>query len=256
MRLRGLWWASALVVAANLGALALAALNRSGEPEAVLELTERELRLPVREADNTALTLTLVFERRQHGPVTGSGRPQYENAGWFDRAKLQAVGFDCGRPVTQEQASFYRGRPPRSTFAALEYEGEEWRRQVEQARESDAMLDTHLVAIDVDNDPAALRRRHPDRWRVAVVEATVEMRYVANPGQAPFLMGRVTAVGPSQINVPREWRRALEAFQSDRAPESWPPPLREPRYRVTMQWGKRLEPWVAGVQPLEPAGPQ
>ena len=62
MRRYGPWLAAALVVLSNLAAWRAAALNRSGEPEAVLVLTERELRLPVRQAENTALTLSLVFE--------------------------------------------------------------------------------------------------------------------------------------------------------------------------------------------------
>jgi len=131
---------------------------------------------------------------------------------------------------------------PRTTFAALEYEGDPW-----------PALDTHLVAIDVDNDPAALRRRHPDRRRVAIVEALASLHYVANPGQPPFVMGRVVTVAPAAINVPREWRASLEGFQAERTPGAWPPPLREPRYRVTVKWGRRFEPWIAGVEALGPA---
>ena len=256
MRGHGLWWVAALVLATTLGAWGLAVANRSGEPEAVLDLTERELRLPAREADNSSLALGLVFERRRHGPVTGSGQPEIEGPGWFDCAKLQAIGFDCRTPVSPEQARRYRAQLSRTTYAALEYEGDAWQAQMRDAREPDAALDTHLVAIDVDNDPAALRRRHPDRRRVAIVEALASLRYVANPGQPPFVMGRVIAVAPAAINVPREWRASLEAFQAEQAPGVWPPPLREPRYRVTVKWGRRLEPWIAGVQPLAPAGPQ
>jgi hypothetical protein len=254
MRGHGLWWAAALVVATNLGAWGFAVANRSGEPEAVLQLTERELRLPAKDADNTALTLELVFERLQHGPVTGSGRPQHEDAGWFDRARLQAIGFDCRLPVTPENARHYRAQPPRTTFAALEFEGVEWQAQIQRAREKDPLLDTHLVAIDVDNDSAALRRRHPDRRSVAIVKATAALQFVSNPGQPPFLMGRVSGALPGEINVPREWRPPLERYQTAPAPGTWPPPLREPRYRVTVRWGSRFEPWIEDVQPLPDAG--
>jgi len=250
MRAQGLWWAAVLVVAANLAALGFARLNRSGEPEAVLDLTERELRLPAKEADNTALTLTLVFERIPHGPVTGSGRPQYEEAGWFNQSKLQAIGFDCSLPVTVANRSHYRARPPRSTYAALEYEGEEWRAEVQRAREKDPLLDTHLVAIDAGNDPAELRRRHPDRRRVAIVEATAVLQFVNNPGETPFLRGRVTQVLPGQINVPPRWRSQLARLQSDATPGAGPAPLHEPRYQVTVRWGSRLEPWITDVRPL------
>jgi len=274
MRRTGLWWAAALVVASNLGAWGFAALNRSGEPEAVLELTERELRLPAKQADNTALSLELVFERpRPAGPL----RPPRET-GWFDRAKLQSIGFDCSVPVTPENASRYI-MPPRSTYAVLEYEGEAWRKQMaeplpEPAQAGDVRADgtlrmtvpaesledrprdSRLVVIDVGNDLARLRQQYPDRRRVAIVEATAELRFVNNPGQAPFLAGRVMSVLPGEINVPREWLTLLEGLQSERKVATWPPPLHDPRYRVTVKWGRNLEPWVADVQLMATAPPR
>jgi len=234
MRRYGLWLAAALVVVSNLAAWRVAALNRSGEPEAVLVLTERELQLPAKQAENTALTLRLVFDRwRERGDTV------VREAGWFDRAKLESIGFDCRRPVTPENADYYRTRPPRATYAALEYgEG--------------PSLESRLSLVDVGNDAVALRQRHPDRRRVAVVEATAAMRYVSNPGQTPFLVGRVTSVLPTEINVPREWRGALEGLQSDARPGTWPPPQHEPRFRATVRWGKRLEPWITNVELLTP----
>ena len=233
MRRYGPWLAAALVVLSNLAAWRAAALNRSGEPEAVLVLTERELQLPAKQTENTALTLRLVFVRwRERGDTV------VREAGWFDRAKLESIGFDCRRPVTQENADYYRTRPPRTTFAALEY-GES------------ASLDSRLSVVDVDNDAAALRKRHPDRRRVAIVEATAAMRYVSNPGQTPFLMGRVTSALPRELNVPREWRGALEGLQSDAQAGTWPPPQLEPRFRATVTWGKRLEPWITNVELLK-----
>jgi hypothetical protein len=271
---RGFWWAAALVVASNIGAWGLAALNRTGEPEAVLVLTERELRLPDREADNTALWLELVFDR-----PGAAGQPRLPaEAGWFDRDRLATIGFDCSRAVTAEHESFYRRQPPRATYAALEYEGEAWRRlqeamtvlrgpqapggpgqDVTAAPEpggtpGDPQLESHLLVIDVDNDPAVLRARHPDRRRVVIAEATAVLRFVNHPGKTPFLVGRVTAVHPGHINVPREWRRHLEGLRAERRRDAPPPALREPRFKATVQWGRRLEPWVTDVQ-LLPAAP-
>ena len=56
---RGWWIAVGIVAAANAAAVGGAAWNRQGEPEAVLELTERELELPPAAAENTALALRL-----------------------------------------------------------------------------------------------------------------------------------------------------------------------------------------------------
>lgn len=255
MRRYGPWLAAALVILANLAAWRVAELNRRGEAEAVLVLTERELRLPARQAEDTALALSLVVD-----PPSSRSDEAPREAGWFDRAKLEAIGFDCSRPMTAEHAEYYRTRPPRATYAALEYEGALWRRQIERAPRNgagraaprDPFLDSHLVPIDVDNDPAVLRARHPDRRAVAIVEATVALRYVSHAGQPPFLMGRVASVLPPEINVPREWRGALEGLQPDDQPGVWPPPQHEPRFRVTVSWGRRLEPWISNVELLTP----
>jgi hypothetical protein len=232
MRRYGPWVAAALVVASNLAAWRAAALNRRGEPEAVLVLTERELKLPAKQTENTALTLALVFEPPRQA------REAVRAPGWFDRATLESVGFDCSRPVTAEHANYYRTRPPRATFAALEYS-------------ATAAPGFHLIPIDVDNDPEALRRRHPDRRHVVIVEATAAIRYVANAGQLPFLMGLVTSVLPPEIHVPREWRGVLEGLQADVESATWPPPEREPRFRATIAWGSRLEPWITNVELLD-----
>ncbi|MFO7692189.1 MAG: DUF4824 family protein [Vicinamibacterales bacterium] len=234
MRRYGPWLAAALVVVSNLAAWRVAALNRRGEPEAVLVLTERELGLPARQVENTALTLSLVFEPPRQA------REDLRAPGWFDRAMLEAIGFDCRRPVTSEHAEYYRTRLPRAAYAALAFG-------------AGTSLDSHLVPIDVDNDPAALRARHPDTRAVAIVEATVALQYVANAGQPPFLMGRVTSVLPSEINVPREWRGVIEGLQSDAGPGTRPPLKHEPRFRATIAWGNRLEPWITNVE-LLPAG--
>ena len=234
MRRAGLLCAAAIVLAANAAAWIAAARNQAGEPEARLVLTERELRLPPRQAENTALMLALVFEPPRRQP-----RQQVAEPGWFDRAKLQSIGFDCRRPVTPENAEYYRTRIPRSVFAALEY------------GESES-LETHLRPVDVDTDARALRQRHPDRSRVAIVEATAGIRYVANAGAPPFVMGEITSVLPGDIHVPREWRGVLTPLQPAQGPAVWPPPAAEPRFRATVAWGRRLEPWITHVELLKP----
>jgi len=32
---------------------------------------------------------------------------------------------------------------------------------------------------------------------------------------------------------------------------AWPPPAREPRFRATIAWGTRLEPWITHVELLK-----
>jgi hypothetical protein len=274
---KGLLVAAAVVVASTLTTLVLVALNRMGEPEAVLELTERELRLPARQVENTALVLSLAWDRPRDTPRQPVSQP-----GLFDRARLESIGFDCRLPVTRANARHYRMMPPRTTYAALEYEGDAWRArmaeplpppedpptvrerpvvppesaaQTEQDPETSRLREPHLVVVDVGNDPARLRARYPNRRRVVVVPATVSLMFVqaGSGGTPPFLTGMVTQILPDEINVPREHRAILERLQAEQSTNPWTLLPHEPRYCVTVKWGRRLQPWIADVQPISSA---
>ena len=266
MTRKGLWIAAIVVIVSNALTLWAARANRAGEPEAVLELTERELRLPgTQEADNTAMVLRLEWTDLQ--PVwRGPGTEQAPT--WFDRAKLASIGFDTSLPVTVENAERYRGMAPRAVYAVLENDGEAWRRYIEglpsQEDKDAAASQTRLVLVDVGTDPVALRARYADRRRVAVVPATAGLSFVQPRSGQPFLKGRVNTVFPAELNVPKDLRPALESLgarptaaairqgettgvirQGDLALAG------EPRYRATVKWGRSLEPWIAGVERMK-----
>jgi hypothetical protein len=263
---KGLWIAAIVVIVSNAFTLWAARANKAGEPEAVLELTERELRLPgTREADNTAMALRLEWtdlEPAWRGPGT-------ERApAWFGAAKLASIGFDTSLPVTRENAERYRGMAPRAVYAVLENDGEAWRRYVDglpnQLDKDTASTQTRLVLIDVGLDAAALRGRHPDRRRTVIVPATAGLSFVQPRSAEPFLKGRVNTVYPMELNVPKELRPALESLgpqsmkalarPGEAAPGRWEGELAlagEPRYRVTVKWGRSLEPWVEGVERIK-----
>jgi hypothetical protein len=263
---KGLWIAAIAVILSNAFTLWAARVNRGGEPEAVIELTERELRLPrTREADNTAMALRLEWtdlEPAWRGPGTEQA------PAWFDAAKLASIGFDTSLPVTRENAERYRGMAPRAVYAVLENDGEAWRRYVDglpsQQEKDTALGQTRLVLIDVGLDAAALRARYPDRGRVAVVPATAGLSFVQPQSGEPFLKGRVNTVYPMELNVPKALRPALESLaprplrvpprQGEAAPvlrEGERAFAGEPRYRVTVKWGRSLEPWVEGVERMK-----
>lgn len=246
----GLWVASAVVVVSNLCALGLAGINRQGQPDAVVELTERELRLAPREMENTAMMLRLAW-------TDPNGARE---AGWFDRAKLTELGFDCRLRPTSENVAHYRAMPPRPAFAALEYDGPAWQRYVATlpagAEATSIGERSRLVLVDVARDAAPLRTRHPDRDRVVVVPAIVSLTFVQENGHAPLLKGRMEVLAP-ELNVPRGLRRALEQIATGPRQPGEPtgrtasPLGHEPRYRVTVAWGRRHTPWIEGIRPVE-----
>jgi hypothetical protein len=247
---KALWLAAFVVVLANAAALGFAWMNRSGKSEAVLALTEREVRLLPREADNTAIGLRLAW-------IDPSGAQGA--APWFDAARLASLGFDCSPPVTRENASHYRRQPPRSAYAALEFEGEAWTRYVASVPEGPereaAQAGSHLALVDVGLDPATLRARHPDAQRVVITHATVGLVFRDTRGTPPSLAGRVTAILPGELSVPRQFRGVLEGVPARPAVpfdpnQHWRGTSLPgaPRFRVTVAWGRSLEPWMAGAE--------
>ena len=238
MSRKGLVIAAAVVIVTNVFALGRTAANRVGEPEATLDLTERELRLAWID------------------PAANAQEP-----GWFDAAKLAEIGFDCSRPVTAENASHYRTQPPRSTYAVLENEGAAWQRYLAAppagAEREVLERQSHLVLIDVGHDPSALRARYPDRRRTVVVPATARMAFVNDGKRDPFLRGRVSVTYPMELNVPRHLRPVLESmppgarYAFDQRFDRPGQPLADaPHYRITVKWGRSLEPWIESVQAI------
>lgn len=267
---KGLLLAFAFILAANAVTLAAVALNRRGE-EATLVLTERELRLYPAGVENTGISLRLSWSRPRD--VLEGDMPGFE---WFDRETLAQVGFDV-RPDPDDPASrdHYRRQAfaPREAYVVLEYRPDElpgaasetplpldprdFRRRL--TPEERALL-PRLAPVDAGLDQAALRKAYPDRQRFVIMPGAVGLVYrprESRPAGAegPVLSGRVNVVYPMSIYVPEPHRAILERLRAEGAQAEGGMVegrlTHAPRYRVTVTWGRGLEPWVAGVEPLE-----
>lgn len=262
MRLRLSTFAVVLVLAVNALVLAGVAWNRSGEPTAVLELTERELAMPYsRWSGRESTGVALSIRRANH---------DYD---WLDSDKLSELGFDVGR---------YEGRPrhdwrsvERQLFVVLEFDGpafeallaeqearveetrdglesgEANRRQLEAAEAALERLETsesRLVAVDAGNEAASLRQRYPDRQRFAVMRALVQMQATSRPGEEsePVVRGWIGYLLPDQVHIPRRFHAPLRRA-TDETRNDYDAP---PRYRVDVTLGRRAEPWVTGIEPI------
>lgn len=288
VRARGLLLiGGALVLLVNAIVLAGVAWNRSGEPEATLRLSERELSLPGGwryryNREDSGLSLNL----RWRVPTVGASKDAtyqldygpYALVSWLDADKLAALGFDVRLPA-DEQAARRQRQSAREVWLALELDGPAQARAVEQAgeylaaaeralaehpndphhqdraktarRQFDSVRDewSRLFAVDADRDADALRARYPDRERYAIVS------------------GRVRPVWPyadARNQRTREWRGHIEAvnISSIHVPlafrAAFEPMLddaqtqRRARYEVTLAYGRRLEPWIVDVRPAAP----
>lgn len=273
MRRIGLVLCIALFLATDAVVLLGVMRNRAGEPDAVIELTEREVELPYFTKENSGISLSLRWN------VQGAWRRYYSPPDWFDQSKLEELGFDCSLPLEAANAEIWYGKAlPRETYAALEYEGDSWKEwlalrraeleqlaaeverqestpgdlEKEQERFEHSLLAmSRLFLVDVGNDPSMLRERYSDSSRFIITPAVVGLRFAQ--GDLPSVGGRVSEVLVDEIHVPRGQRQVLDAIRADEAESESPPWVRgdhPPRYKVRLHYGQRYEPWVVDVKPI------
>jgi hypothetical protein len=237
MRHGGVLLAAALVLAADAFVLVRVAHNRSGPPATAIELTERELRLvrPFRES-------TAWFLRLTWGPSARSFRFE-DGPGWFDKSKLEELGYDCRSPLNDPEAvARYRAMPAREAFAVLEYsEGS----------------GNGLVAVDAGRDFTKLRSKYADTRRYLIAPCLVRLIYQTkwdpvNRREAPgaYLRGTIAELLVSEIAVPPS-QRGVFAGLSETADRSNTSP--GPRYSALLYYGKDHEPWIGPCRRLTPA---
>jgi len=254
MRRVGIVLAPALVLAADIFVVLKAAQNRSGEPIATMELTERELRLVRPQRESTALLLELAWE-----PAWGWRKFKFEDGpGWFNQAKLGEIGYDCRLPLSDPSAgAHYRAMPAKEALAVLE---------LKVTGEGGSLANDHaswsrLLVIDAGRDFAGLRKKYPDA-RFLIVPAVVRLLYIAKwdpdthkdaPGA--YLRGAVAEMQVGQISVPPSQRSVLQALSLTTADYLATPGARArgPRYSAVLNYGRNYEPWIGSCRLLASA---
>jgi hypothetical protein len=275
MRRYGMWIAVVIVVFVNSYVLFGVAYNRSGEPEATITLTEREL--PVesfweysRGKENSGISLRLFWRRF---PIWEySNENSLSDTTWFDKTKLESIGFRCSMPVTDPEAEIYYNKQlSRKSFAVLEYDGGAWQEWLRRATEREKPkkvacyqeTSSRLFVIDVGNDPERLRQLHPDRSKFIIVPAKVGLHYqrrATEPGQKreqPILQGYIAEILVDEINVPYHLKRLLEEIRKTAVRErveacgdAMFQRRYKPSYTVSLHVGRRYEPWIADIKPI------
>lgn len=165
--------AAGVLVAADAALLLGVARARRGEPEARLLLTERELALPPRNEENSALSLRLNW-------WGGRVRPRDET---LDAARLAALGFDTSsrRPAA------------RRVYVVLELRPEAPEGFIRLAR------------VDAGRDARLLRERYPDRQRYAIAAGVARMWWNSRLGSP----GGIVTPATSEVYVPPEYMRVF-----------------------------------------------
>ena len=289
MKLRTMQWSRAhtlilgagLVVLTNAVALIGVAYNRSGDPDSVLALTQRELQTPYkwwRDRENSGIGLRLLWRvhRQEIGDEIDTGT-WYGGVGgapeWLTKGKLAELGFDVSQPEDSGRGRRrYEKQLPKEVLLVLELDGpaysqarerakghadredalrianpdkKEFEQRSKEARDrvdTEQRLYSRLFAVDAGLDASALRSKYPDRAHYAIARGQVRP-VVTGFGRSFKLSGYITGLSIDEINLPLEFRNVFEHVFLGVATGARNPA----RFEATVAFGQRLEPWITAA---------
>lgn len=233
----------ALLVLVTVAALVGAAgWNRSGEPQLIIVLTERELPLAhanTAPGDDPGARLRIAYEYR-HDPLDARN--------WLPESRLREIGFPFTVPVGSPQAVYTYDRvPPRLAWVVFEYDGPQWRAIarrraiVETARVPMPTMPSRLVPVDVGLDFDVLRTRYPSGH--LIVRGVIGLSYVSASNGGPMLHGVLREVVPPVIAVPYAFRAIVAGLAATVESEAV-----EPRYEAELAVGSLGLPYVRALR--------
>jgi Domain of unknown function (DUF4824) len=269
----------ALILIANVIALLGVVANRSGKPEAVIELTERELGLPHYEMNDENSGLALHLNWRILPEIKDDIYPYYSRWGspaWFNAQKLTELGFIIDKTTCPDGDSKRKEPLPKDGFIVLEYDGDAYQEALQRAEmflekaeaalkanekdkdlqdrfknanknlEAERTSESRLFPIDAGLDAGKLRERYPDRSKFIIMRGIVglECRY-KNKKEA---VGHIADIRIDKINVPLSYRKLFDSIEAQDKSEKRG--QRSPRYKVQVTYGSRFEPWVQRIDEL------
>ena len=269
----------AVIAVTNAIALGGVAWNRSGEPESVLKLTEREVWQPRGfglDRDGGGVQLSVRWRALSSGPDVEFYSDVYGSPEWLNEAKLAALGFDVSpRPDERRARRRYERQLPREALIVLELDGPAYQKALERARaraareaakaaetgkkgpgspaeqaaqflRNEEAANSRLFAVDAGHDAQALRAKYPDRTRYAIVQGQIRPQYQSGRGKEARWTGTIDGIQNDQINVPLEFRKAIGTVP--RSTRSASVPAGASAFEVTVAFGKRFEPWIVAAR--------
>jgi hypothetical protein len=277
-----LGWGFLLLTITNIVVLGGVAANRSGEPEARLVLSERELQPPyTSKKENSGLSLRLIWRvpvEDDEGNVYHYGR----SPAWFDAAKVAELKLNIGG-TNEEGGDDARAKEPvaKEVFIVLQLGGEPSRRALAQAEralakekevqektrgdlskndeisrkdklkaavdrlEEERLRSSRLFAIDAGLDAKVLRARYPDRSQYIIAKGVVEAANYYGTRNKKEIYGRISMLLTENIHVPLQHRESFETATAGKQAAKLD--RQGSRYTIELVYGSRFEPWVASV---------
>ena len=289
MKRYGLALSIGLVLLVNIFVFSGIIYNRSGKFDAEVTLTEREVPLTRAQKENTGLFLKLDWEmsgsyqfEEFKSKINWLNEDKLKQLGYEFPSQINSSNvykFD------KYNAKF----PPSKTFIVLEFNGKSWQdwlkdhrkdlqsialkiegekndtqkknlEKILKQRKRLPLIKSRLFAIDAGNHPDKLRKAYPNRAQYIITPGVIKVnytrRYKGNTKTHPGIQGRIRRLFPKEIFVPNSYRTFFEKLKSPRygsyyyVPESKSDSEILPQYEVTLNFGKKYETWITGVNSL------
>lgn len=267
----------------NLVALAAAAYNRSGEPAAIVELTERELGLPYSfglAKENTGLAVGIncrVESDASDSDYDIMGANCWGSPPWFTQDKLTELGYELGDPAQADDYQASLRYMPRKVYVAMEFNGAAYQRVLhyrqqalskEQALfagqpenkefearvkraadilENEQRYNSRLFVIDAGLNQVELSHKYAEPGRYLIMQALIRP-HLTPVNQNARWTGLISDLLIDEIYIPLEHRALFDSLKAGTRGPYGKQYL--PRYKVRIAIGKRYEPWVLGAEKL------
>ena len=266
-----------LLIASNIFVLTGVALNRSGDPDALVELTERELKLPAYiPRENSGVSLRLEWRvlgdavENEYGYYGHWTHPQ-----WFTADKLAELGVDV-KAFENFRKDFDAYKEPiaKEVFIVLENNSalhtiaiERARNAYEKAEEQSAnrpddknlaekaerikeqyereqIERSRLFAVDAGLDPETLRKKYADTAKYIISKGLIKPSRTYKKGNEK-VVGHISNLSIENIHVPLDHRKIFDEMMAEKKARM--DTITPPRYSVQLAYGGRLEPWIVSV---------
>ena len=277
---RGLFALGFVILAAtNIVVLFGVASNRSGNHDAQIILTERELQLAYRMyKENSGLSLRLDWQSLGKDE-NNSNYTDRRSPAWFNAEKLEELGVNVKDILSSKgNKTSYRQAIPKEVYIVLENDGAPYRAAVKRAEVAfekengllkanpeNKMLrgnferaenklkhmritESRLYAIDAGLDPQKLRNKFGDQTRFIIAKGLVKPTYHSD-NKEKEVVGYITKLSIEDIHVPLNYKKMFDIVlaQGKFKHNEFTPP----RYKVELAYGSRLEPWILSVEAMD-----
>lgn len=276
---------TAFLVLVNVIVLAGVSYNRSGEINSGLQLTERELSLPYlsyRQKENSGLALKLNWGIVPEEPFKNSynkyARQRYGTPNWLTEDKLKELGFNIDSTKLYINDSLFDNGKSQTEeiIVVLEYNGQTFQDLLNNAEKDIQILRNRIknhpddkdLMEQISRDEGSLMKLKTSESRLIAIDAgrnlqvlnekyTNSSKYLMMRGEMRCywtkegLSASINGLFIPDIHVALPYTKEINKFTNhvaiDKKNYSW---NGKPRYRVELNVGMRLEPWIIGVSGL------